>query len=77
MPFREKGTSAPTADAAAEELGTVTAPEGELILIDFGLLRLWSGRSAPAALSRVTFLGPLGHNVRHDVDSTRGHTGRA
>jgi len=30
-----------------EELGTVTAPAGELVLIDFGLLRLWSGESQP------------------------------
>lgn len=32
----------------AEELGTVTTPDGELVLIDFGLLRLWSGDSRPA-----------------------------
>ena len=31
-----------------EELGTVTAPAGELVLIDFGLLRLWSDESEPA-----------------------------
>jgi hypothetical protein len=30
-----------------EELGIVTAPAGELVLIDFGLLRLWSGESVP------------------------------
>lgn len=30
-----------------EELGTVTAPAGELVLIDFGCLRLWSGESEP------------------------------
>jgi hypothetical protein len=30
-----------------EELGTVTAAAGELVLIDFGLLRLWSGESRP------------------------------
>jgi hypothetical protein len=31
-----------------EELGSVTAPTGELVLIDFGCLRLWSGESRPA-----------------------------
>jgi hypothetical protein len=31
-----------------EELGTVTAPAGELVLIDFGLLPVWSGESEPA-----------------------------
>lgn len=31
-----------------EELGTVNAPAGELVLIDFGLLSLWSGESDPA-----------------------------
>jgi hypothetical protein len=31
-----------------EELGTVTAPAGDIVLIDFGLLRLWSGESEPA-----------------------------
>ena len=30
-----------------EELGSVTAPAGELVLIDFGCLRLWSGESTP------------------------------
>jgi hypothetical protein len=34
--------------ARIEELGTVTAPAGELVLIDFGCLRLWSGESKPA-----------------------------
>jgi hypothetical protein len=35
-------------ESQIEELGTVTAPAGELVLIDFGLLRLWSGESVPA-----------------------------
>jgi len=30
-----------------EDLGTVTTTTGDLVLIDFGLLRLWSGESAP------------------------------
>lgn len=30
-----------------EELGSVTAPTGELVLIDFGCLRMWSGESKP------------------------------
>jgi hypothetical protein len=31
-----------------EDLGTVTTPTGDLVLIDFGLLHLWSGESEPA-----------------------------
>jgi hypothetical protein len=31
-----------------EELGTVTTAGGELVLIDFGLLRLWSGTAEPS-----------------------------
>ena len=34
-------------ESRIEELGTVTAPAGELVLIDFGCLRLWSGESEP------------------------------
>jgi hypothetical protein len=34
-------------ESQIEELGTVTAPAGELVLIDFGCLRLWSGESEP------------------------------
>ena len=34
-------------ESQIEELGIVTAPAGELVLIDFGLLRLWSGESVP------------------------------
>jgi hypothetical protein len=35
-------------ESQIEDLGTVTAPAGELVLIDFGCLRLWSGESEPA-----------------------------
>jgi len=34
-------------ESRIEELGTVTAPGGELVLVDFGCLRLWSGESEP------------------------------
>jgi hypothetical protein len=30
-----------------EELGSVTTPTGELVLVDFGCLRMWSGESKP------------------------------
>lgn len=41
-------TEAPSwPESQVEELGTVTAPAGELVLIDFGLLHLWSGESQP------------------------------
>lgn len=47
------GAAAPTAEppswpaSRVEELGAVTAPAGELVLIDFGLMNLWSGTREP------------------------------
>jgi hypothetical protein len=53
VPFgfgRSKGSPAPDArpDVVPERLGEITVPSGDLILIDFGLLHIWSGENEPA-----------------------------
>ena len=47
MLFRRDKKRPSTPPPEPELLGTVTAPSGDLVLVDFGLLRLWSGDATP------------------------------
>jgi hypothetical protein len=47
-------TDSTAASAPVEALGTVTCPTGDLLLLDFGLLRLWSGAAPPLLPEHVT-----------------------
>jgi hypothetical protein len=63
---RSPATGAPLwLTSQIEELGAVTIPEGELVLLDFGLLRLWAAEPGPA-----TDLGDPSDQAAADAEAT-------